>query len=82
MQKHCPYCQFENQDHGKDFLVQLGNTEEHLYMMTKMAWIVLLLMYQITTLKIQLLNMRKPLHNLLTLNISKRSSTFSNKNKL
>lgn len=31
MQKHCPYCQFENQDHGKDFLVQLGNTEEHLY---------------------------------------------------
>ena len=31
MQKHCPYCQFENTDHGKDFLIKIGNIEEYLY---------------------------------------------------
>ena len=31
MQKHCPYCQFKNTDHGKDFLIQIGNRKEHLY---------------------------------------------------
>lgn len=31
MQKHCSYCQFKNTDHGKDFLIQIGNRKEHLY---------------------------------------------------
>ena len=32
MQKPCPYCQFGNQDYGKDFLFQIGNKEEQLYL--------------------------------------------------
>ena len=31
MQKYCPYCQFGNLDHGKDFLFQLGYKQEHMY---------------------------------------------------
>ena len=31
MQKNCPYCQFGNLDHGKDFLFQLGYKKEHMY---------------------------------------------------
>ena len=31
MQKNCPYCQFGNLDHGKDFLFPLGYKKEHMY---------------------------------------------------
>lgn len=30
MPKPCPYCQFGNNDYGKDFLAQIGNKEEQM----------------------------------------------------